>query len=155
MKLRRPRRFGDCWLALELWRELGLDEFWQHKLGSDRGAVQWSKVLAVLAVNRLCDPGSEFMSQDRLGRVDRPPAKAASPPPHSIIRRCQGFPELNHLTRRPPCAHRRTARPITPRPPRASRERVVGSGISTNSRSNYQAGSQLEIAIVHGMPSGW
>src|ERR1039457_1685173 len=45
LKLRRPRRFGDCWLALELCRELGLDEFWQHKLGSDRGAVEWSKVL--------------------------------------------------------------------------------------------------------------
>jgi len=60
MKLRRPRRFGDCWLALELWRELGLDEFWQNKLGEDRGAVSWSKVLTVLAVNRLCEPGSEF-----------------------------------------------------------------------------------------------
>ena len=65
MTLRRPRRFGDCWLALELWRELGLDEFWQHKLGSDRGAVSWSKVLAVLAVNRLCEPGSEFMVHRR------------------------------------------------------------------------------------------
>jgi len=65
MKLRRPRRFGDCWLALELWRELGLDEFWQNKLGSDRGAVSWPKVLAVLAVNRLCEPGSEFMIHRR------------------------------------------------------------------------------------------
>lgn len=65
MKLRRPRRFGDCWLALELWRELGLDEFWQHKLGTDRGRVAWSKVLSVLAVNRLCDPGSEFMIHRR------------------------------------------------------------------------------------------
>jgi hypothetical protein len=65
MKLRRPRRFGDCWLALELWRELGLDEFWHNKLGTDRGAVSWSKVLAVLAVNRLCDPGSEFMIHRR------------------------------------------------------------------------------------------
>ena len=109
LKLRRPRRFGDCWLALDLWRELGLEEFWQDKLGNDRGAVAWSKVLAVLAVNRPCEPGSELMSQDRLGRVDRTPAKAASPPPHSIIRRCQGFPELNHLTPRPPL--RRAAGP--------------------------------------------
>jgi len=65
LKLRRPRRFGDCWLALELWRELGLDEFWQNKLGSDRGAVAWSKVLAILAANRLCAPGSEFMIHRR------------------------------------------------------------------------------------------
>jgi len=65
MKLRNSRRFGDCWLALELWRELGLEEFWQGKLGADRGAVDWSKVLAVLAINRLCDPGSEFMIHRR------------------------------------------------------------------------------------------
>lgn len=60
MKLRRARRFGDCWLALSLWRELGLEEFWEARLGSDRGAVDWSKVLAVLAINRLCDPAPEF-----------------------------------------------------------------------------------------------
>jgi hypothetical protein len=60
LRLRRVRRFGDCWLALTLWRELGLDEFWRQRLGEDRGGVDWSKVLAVLAINRLCDPASEF-----------------------------------------------------------------------------------------------
>ena len=33
MKLRRGRRFGDCWLGLMLWRELGLEEFWGQRLG--------------------------------------------------------------------------------------------------------------------------
>jgi len=60
MRLRRPRRFGDCWLGLMLWRELGLDGFWGRALGRDRGAVDWSKVLAVLAINRLCEPASEW-----------------------------------------------------------------------------------------------
>jgi hypothetical protein len=60
MKLLRPRRFGDCWLGCLLWQELHLDRFWQDKLSADRGGVPWEKVLQLLAVNRLCDPGSEF-----------------------------------------------------------------------------------------------
>ena len=59
MRLRRPRRFGDCWLGLMLWRELGLEGFWGRALSRDRGAVDWSKVLAVLAINRLCEPARE------------------------------------------------------------------------------------------------
>jgi transposase len=60
MRLLRPRSFGDCWLGCLLWRELGLDRFWQEQLGDDRGKVPWEKVLQLLAVNRLCQPGSEF-----------------------------------------------------------------------------------------------
>ena len=60
MQLRRPRRFGDCWLSLMLWRELGLDGFWGRPLARDRGEVDWSKVLAALAINRLCDPAGEW-----------------------------------------------------------------------------------------------
>jgi hypothetical protein len=32
MSLHHPRQWGACWLALELWRELHLDTFWQEKL---------------------------------------------------------------------------------------------------------------------------
>jgi hypothetical protein len=60
MRLLRPRSFGDCWLGCLLWEELGLRGFWQEKLGGDRGGVPWEKVLQLLAVNRLCEPGSEF-----------------------------------------------------------------------------------------------
>lgn len=60
MRLHRPRSFGDCWLGCLLWRELGLSEFWENRLKEDRGSVPWEKVLQLLAVNRLCDPGSEF-----------------------------------------------------------------------------------------------
>jgi transposase len=60
LELKRPRIFGNCWLACELWRQLGLDEFWQQRLPEGRETVIWEKVLRLLAVNRLLDPGSEF-----------------------------------------------------------------------------------------------
>src|SRR5215467_2400701 len=60
LELRRPRAYGNCWLACELWHELGLDEFWQKRLGEGREAVSWERVLQLLVVNRLIEPGSEF-----------------------------------------------------------------------------------------------
>jgi len=62
MQLRRPRTFGNCWLGCELWRQLHLEEFWEGKLAEQvqRETVSWSKVLQLLVVNRLIDPGSEF-----------------------------------------------------------------------------------------------
>jgi len=60
LELRRPRVFGSCWLACELWQQLALDEFWQQRLPEGREAVSWEKVLRLLVVNRLLDPGSEF-----------------------------------------------------------------------------------------------
>ena len=60
LRLLRPRSFGDCWLGCLLWRELGLDQFWREQFGDQRGGVPWEKVLQLLAVNRLCDPRSEF-----------------------------------------------------------------------------------------------
>ena len=60
LELRRPRVFGNCWLACELWQQLGLDEFWRQRLPPGRETVSWEKVLQLLVVNRLLDPGSEF-----------------------------------------------------------------------------------------------
>lgn len=60
MQLERPRAFGGCWLGCELWRQLKLGDFWQAKLPESREAVPWEKVLRLLVVNRLLDPGSEF-----------------------------------------------------------------------------------------------
>lgn len=62
MELRRPRAFGNCWLGCELWRQLRLEEFWEEKLTEkvQRETVSWAKVLQLLVVNRLIDPGSEF-----------------------------------------------------------------------------------------------
>ena len=60
LELKRPRIFGNCWLACELWQQLGLDQFWQQRLPEGRETVSWEKVLRLLVVNRLLDPGSEF-----------------------------------------------------------------------------------------------
>jgi len=60
MELLRPRRFGDCWLGCWLWRRLELDRFWQQRFEDSRGEVPWEKVLQLLAVRQLLDPGSEY-----------------------------------------------------------------------------------------------
>jgi transposase len=60
LELRRPRPFGNCWLASELWRQLGLTDFWRERLPAGREDVSWEKVLQLLVVNRLLEPGSEF-----------------------------------------------------------------------------------------------
>lgn len=60
MELRRPRAFGNCWMACQIWSALGLEEFWQQRLPEGREAVSWEKVLRLLVVNRWIEPGSEF-----------------------------------------------------------------------------------------------
>ena len=60
LQLRRARCFGNCWLGQLVWRLLALDSFWEERLGAQRGEVSWAKVLELLVLNRLIDPGSEF-----------------------------------------------------------------------------------------------
>ena len=63
--VRRPRRFGDCWIGCKLWDELGLRAFWDEALGGQRGEVPWAKVVELLVVNRLCDPRSELFIHEK------------------------------------------------------------------------------------------
>src|SRR6201985_3040174 len=60
LRLRRPRQWGACWLALMLWRELQLDQFWSKRLGVSRKGTHWDQVLFVLVAYRLLAPGSEW-----------------------------------------------------------------------------------------------
>src|SRR5215467_3187137 len=60
LRLRRPRQWGACWLALMLWRELQLDQFWSKRLGVSRKGTPWDQVLLVLVAYRLLAPGSEW-----------------------------------------------------------------------------------------------
>ena len=60
VRIERTRRFGDCYLGLELWKRLGLEEFFAQHLDQEIADVPWSRVAAVLAINRLCAPGSEL-----------------------------------------------------------------------------------------------
>lgn len=60
LQLRRPRQWGGCYLALQLWRELELDELWAPRLLPSRKGTRWADVLLIMVVYRLLDPGSEW-----------------------------------------------------------------------------------------------
>jgi transposase len=60
LRLERPRQWGGCWLGLQLWRELELDEFWGQRLPPSRKGTRWDEVLLILVVYRLLSPGSEW-----------------------------------------------------------------------------------------------
>ena len=60
LRLCRPRQWGACWLALWLWQELRLDEFWAERLLPSRKGTRWDQVLLVLVAYRLLAPGSEW-----------------------------------------------------------------------------------------------
>ena len=60
LQLRRPRQWGACWLACELWDLLELDAFWGTRLRPSRKGTRWLNVLKTLVAYRLIDPGSEW-----------------------------------------------------------------------------------------------
>jgi len=67
VRLERTRRFGECFLGLELWRRLELDRLLEPLMDrcEDAPDVPWSRVAALLAINRLCAPGSELAIEQR------------------------------------------------------------------------------------------
>ena len=69
MRLCRPRQWGACWLAGQLWGELQLDRFWSDRLPPNRKGTRWDQVLQVLVSYRLIAPGSEWkLHRDWFGR---------------------------------------------------------------------------------------
>lgn len=65
VRLERTRQFGACYLGLELWRRLELDRFFEQAVDDGAADVPWSRVAALLAINRLCAPGSELAIEQR------------------------------------------------------------------------------------------
>ena len=65
VRLERTRQFGACWLGLELWKRLELDRFFATAVDHEPADVPWSRVAALLAINRLCAPGSELAIEQR------------------------------------------------------------------------------------------
>jgi transposase len=65
VRLERVREFGACYLGLELWKRLELDRYFQQALDDELADVSWSRVAAILAINRLCEPGSELAIEQR------------------------------------------------------------------------------------------
>jgi hypothetical protein len=69
MRLRRPRQWGACWLAGQLWQALQLDQFWAARLPPSRKGTQWDQILQVLVAYRLIAPGSEWkLHRDWFGK---------------------------------------------------------------------------------------
>ena len=69
MRLCRPRQWGACWLAGQLWRALELDRFWADRLPPSRKGTQWDQILQVLVSYRLIAPGSEWkLHRDWFGK---------------------------------------------------------------------------------------
>ncbi|SRR6266568_35470 len=60
LSLHRPRQWGACWLACQVWEQLGLDGFWAQRLPPSRKGTRWDWVLQILVTYRWLDPGSEW-----------------------------------------------------------------------------------------------
>jgi len=60
MALHRPRQWGACWLACQLYAQLELDRFWAERLPDSREGTSWQHILQTLVCYRLIDPGSEW-----------------------------------------------------------------------------------------------
>ena len=65
VRLERTRQFGACYLGWELWKQLELDRFFAQAIDEEEADVPWSRVAALLAINRLCAPGSELAIEQR------------------------------------------------------------------------------------------
>lgn len=59
-RLEGPRQWDGGWLALQLWRQLELDEFWAERLPPSRKGMRWDQVLLIVVVYRLLPRGSEW-----------------------------------------------------------------------------------------------
>jgi len=60
LQLERNRRFGDVWLALQLWQALGLDVWLAERMPPGHEDIPWNEMAAVLVLARLCEPSSEL-----------------------------------------------------------------------------------------------
>jgi transposase len=60
IRLRHPRQFGACWLAMLLWDQLRLDAFWAPALPPSREGTSWLNILKTLVAYQLIAPGAEW-----------------------------------------------------------------------------------------------
>ena len=60
VSMERLRDFGDVWMALGLWRLLGLDALLEQLIPSGREEIPWPTIAAILCIARFCEPSSEL-----------------------------------------------------------------------------------------------
>ena len=59
------RRFGDVWLAWQLWRMLHSNEIDQRQVRPNKHTCRPADIVAIEVINRLCGPCSEFALAER------------------------------------------------------------------------------------------
>ncbi len=64
VRVEGTRDFGDVFLALTLWRMLGLDDLFEHEFPEGREKVPWHLMACILGVARLVEPSSELHVED-------------------------------------------------------------------------------------------
>lgn len=65
VRVERVREFGQVYLALALWRRLGLHQFFAEHGREGRERIDWASVAAILTIGRFCDQASELALSER------------------------------------------------------------------------------------------
>jgi transposase len=60
IRVERSRQFGAVYLALALWRGMGLEDLCEQLFPRGREQIRWAKLAAVLVAARFCEPSSEL-----------------------------------------------------------------------------------------------
>src|ERR1700726_2513754 len=60
IRIERSRQFGDVYLALALWRGMGLEDLCERLLPRGQERISWAKMAAVLVTARFSEPSSEL-----------------------------------------------------------------------------------------------
>lgn len=60
VRVERVRQFGPVYLALALWRRLGLHSFFAENIREGRERIDWGTIACILSIGRLCSQSSEL-----------------------------------------------------------------------------------------------
>ncbi len=71
MRLCRPRQWGACWLAGQLWRDLRLEQFWAERLPPNRKGYAMGSGLACAGLVSIDRTGQRVEVAPRLVRQER------------------------------------------------------------------------------------
>ena len=64
VRVERVRDFGSVYVALALWRRLGLHRFFEDHVRSGREQIDWATVACILSIGSFCSQGSELALSD-------------------------------------------------------------------------------------------
>lgn len=64
VRVERLRNFGDIYLGLLLWQQLGFADFCREHMIAGRETIPWSVMACILTIARFCSPSSELQIAD-------------------------------------------------------------------------------------------